>query len=176
MMHRKILVALFLLLSTPVWAQISLSEVNSAPHKKVEAVLAESHPTALYAYAARLFQEGKKDDAVFWFYAGQLRYRYLIAANPEIPEDQDPALMASLNDNLGQAINEWAGAHPVVWVKAMDRALEWDESHDNPITPKKDHEAALQGVRSGLEELRDTVVAHSNEISQERKAARRRKR
>ena len=33
------------------------------------------HPSYFYILAGKLFAAGKKDEAVFWFYAGQLRYR-----------------------------------------------------------------------------------------------------
>lgn len=171
MKSRNALTALLLLLSASAFGQISFPEVSSAPHEEVENALAGSHPSTLYAYSSRLFQEGQKDEAVFWFYAGQLRFRYLLAANPDLSPDGEPALMSSLNATLGQTINEWAGADPAAWARAMDRALEWDATHDNPGTPKADHQEALQQVRSGLAELRDSVMASANEIREQRKAA-----
>ena len=168
---RGVLFLLSLLLSVPAFAQVSHSEVNSAPHIKIEAQLPNSHPSVVYLYAARLFKENRKDEAVFWFYVGQLRYRYHLAANPELSPDKDPAVMASLNATVGQMINEWAGADPIAWARAMDRALDWDASHDNSTTPKKSHQAALQQTRTGLAELRDTVIAKASEIRSQRKAA-----
>ena len=39
------------------------------------------HPSSLYILAEKLFAGGKKDEAVFWFYAGQLRYRVYLLVN-----------------------------------------------------------------------------------------------
>jgi hypothetical protein len=60
---------------------LTVADALSKPEPEVEPRLAESHPTALYAYATRLFEAGRKDDAVMWFYAGQLRFRYHLKAN-----------------------------------------------------------------------------------------------
>ena len=35
----------------------------------------KQHPYCFYVLAMKLFKAGRKEDAVFWFYAGQLRYR-----------------------------------------------------------------------------------------------------
>ncbi|MGG2142545.1 hypothetical protein [Symbiopectobacterium sp. RP] len=63
----------------------------------------------LYLYAKQLLETGHKDEAVTWFYVGQLRWCYHLLAHPELPPDGEPAAMDALNATLGQAINEWAG-------------------------------------------------------------------
>ena len=73
-----------------------------------------------------MFREGKKDEAVFWFYVGQLRYRFHLKANPNMDPSGDPALFSSLSATVGKTINEYAGGNVKDWVKAIDRALKWD--------------------------------------------------
>ena len=60
------------------------------------------HPAAYYALAKRLFEEGQREEAVFWFYAGQIRYRAYMIGNPQLPRDGDPALFASLSEVVGK--------------------------------------------------------------------------
>src|SRR4030095_3345483 len=68
----------------------------------------QNHPAAFYILASKLFGDGKKDEAVFWFYAGQLRYRFYLKANPGLNPSGDPALFASLSETVGRPVNEYA--------------------------------------------------------------------
>jgi hypothetical protein len=34
-------------------------------------------PAIIFSYSAHLWNEGQKDDAVFWYYVAQYRYRFL---------------------------------------------------------------------------------------------------
>jgi hypothetical protein len=63
-------------------APMSVSEAFSLPQAQVEASIAESHPSIAVALAKRLFDAGRRDEAVVWFYIGQLRYRFHLMANP----------------------------------------------------------------------------------------------
>src|SRR5580765_4898046 len=67
----------------PKRGDLMLGSLSNLPPAKVEAALPTQHPSVYYGYALNLFDQGKKDDAVFWFYAGQLRYRFYLNANPD---------------------------------------------------------------------------------------------
>ena len=149
---------------------ISVEDAIKMPEAEVVANLADSHPAVLYAYARRLFESNHKDDAVFWLYAGQLRYRYLLTANPSLPEDGEPALLASLNASIGQSINEWAGGSPKAWAASIDKALAWDYENANPTTPKDKYAKALEDTRKGLTELRDLILKSEDQIRSERQS------
>ncbi|WP_373542600.1 hypothetical protein [Chamaesiphon sp.] len=135
---------------------------------EVEAKLPSAHPTAYYLYAQKLYQAGRRDDAVFWFYVGQLRYRFHLSANPNLPQDGDPAIFASLNATLGQEINEYAGGDPVTWVAAIDRALKWDLNSPNYFTSKQQFNPKYTAIRTGLMELKQTIQAQAEEIRLQR--------
>lgn len=153
-----------LALGTP----ISPEEAISSPKTQVESALPESHPAVLYAYAKRLFEEGHRDEAVMWFYAGQLRYRFHLRANPSLPRDGEPALMASLNATVGRTINEWAGGSPKQWAAAVDKALAWDLEHENATTSKQQSAKAWEDTRKGLADLRDKILANEVDIRADR--------
>lgn len=145
-------------------AGLSTDDATRLPEPEVMARLAASHPAAVYTYAARLFRNGRRDEAVKWFYVGQLRFRFHLAANPTLPRSGEPALMASLNQVVGQPINEWAGGSPKDWASAIDQALNWDAENENAITSRNQHEAAWQSTRKGLTALRESILSRENEI------------
>lgn len=166
-----LLLPLLLLTHSRADAELTKDHIQTGPYAEVEAALPREHPAAYYAYAARLFHEGRGDDAVFWFYAGQLRYRFHLLSNPNLPADQDPAAMASLNAMVGQYINEYAGGDPTSWVAQIDRILEWDAKTDNGFTSKQAHKAEWDKIRTGLVALRDMVERDADKIREQRAEA-----
>ncbi|MBD8879428.1 hypothetical protein IHE49_02920 [Rhodanobacter sp. 7MK24] len=170
-MRRTPLLCLFLLVFATLYgcAQLQPKDPATPSHQQAEQELPASHPSNYYVYATRLFHEGAKEDAVFWFYVGEIRYRFYLAANPNLPPDGDPALFASLHESAGSVINGWAGADPDSWVKQMGRALDWDAANDNKFTSKITYAKQWQQTRSGLENLKEWVVANKTQILEERK-------
>lgn len=157
-------------LSTSLCAARPLTPEDAAslPQAELVANLADSHPVVLYAYAKRLFAEGKRDEAVTWFYAGQLRFRFHLAANPSLPRDGEPALMASLNATLGRTLNEWAGGSPKDWADSIDKALAWDAENRNATTSKEAHSKVLNDTRQSFASLRDKIVESAASIRRDR--------
>ena len=150
-------------------AESLMQYLQTADHAELVPLLPQAHPASLYIYAARLFSEGDGEGAVFWFYVGQLRYRFLLAVATHDTEHNDLAAMSALNEEVGQPINLWAGEDPIAWAAAIDKALEWDAANDNLITPKEPNQAALQRIRGGLTGLRDDILHQADEIRAERK-------
>jgi hypothetical protein len=138
---------------------------------ETQAQLAQSHPSELYLHAQKLFQAGYKDEAVIWFYIGQLRFRYHLLVHPELPPDGEPALMASFNEVLGREINEWAGGSTVNWAASIRQALEWDVTNPNGVTPKEQYGAQLQELRIGLSGLAQYVTDNADMIRAQRSAS-----
>jgi hypothetical protein len=134
------------------------------------AIIPAQHPAFYYILATRLFEANRKDEALFWFYAGQLRYRTRLACHPDLPPGTEPALFASLQEVAGRPINEHAGADPDAWAAAMQRALEWDEQTPNGFEPKAPCTAAIADQRGGLATLIDYVRRNKDSIRAERAA------
>ncbi|MES1201453.1 MAG: hypothetical protein ABUS57_08380 [Pseudomonadota bacterium] len=81
-----------------------------------------------YFAAESLFKSGEKDEAVRWFYVGQLRSRTTAMLDPR----STPSLVQALQFVVGQPINEYAGGDRDKWLANIDWALEWDRQH--PMT------------------------------------------
>lgn len=86
-------------------------------------------PTVLYALSAALFAKGEKDDAAFWFYAGQLRARYDANRCADVSARQ---AVAVLNQNYGPPINQYAFQDIPKLKKLIPMVVEWEEKtpHD----------------------------------------------
>jgi hypothetical protein len=79
-------------------------------------------PLSLMLAAARHFELGAPDEAVLWFYAGQLRARYA----PELAGDKSQLVTIS-SVTLGEAINMHAMRDVLKMLETIARAMEWDE-------------------------------------------------
>ncbi|MBZ5488988.1 hypothetical protein HW452_15800 [Halomonas aquamarina] len=119
-----------------------------------------AHPAEYYQYAAELFSKGDQEEAAFWFYAGQLRYRIHLTARPDLPPSGDPALFASLHSVVGQQINGYLGGEPDIWKATIKRVLAWDEATENAFTPKREYPEAHAEQRQGLEGLLEELERH----------------
>ena len=128
------------------------------------------HPADYYKLAAKLFQDGStKQEAVFWFYVGQLRYRYYLAANPNLKPDGDPAVFASLSEVVGRPINEFAGGKPDLWIGEINHALDWDAAHENRFTSKNKSPDNYRQIRDGLIAMRDQLSAMKDKLPEIRR-------
>jgi len=81
-------------------------------------------PPVLYALSSALFDPGKKREAMFWFYAGQLRARS--DANKSLDPSAKQA-MTVLNDQYGPKINKFAFTDIENLKKTINDVIEWDK-------------------------------------------------
>ncbi len=125
------------------------------------AAVAHQHPAAYYELAMRLFEAGRQDEAVFWFYAGQLRFRSRLASHPELPKSGEPAAFASLSQVIGTPLNRYAFGDIAGLAATIDRVLAWDAAHDDPFSRKG---AARDGIREGLSKMREQILATADDI------------
>lgn len=171
MLTRHSLAFLLLLIAAhPASAELSGEDVLKRPATEVEAALPDSHPAFCTLYAARLFKEGKKDDAVKWYYVGRIRSRLYLKVNPGMPEDSDPAFMSSLDGLVNRKIIDYAAGNPVEWANAIDSALEWDKGHGNLMTPVADHHRAWEETRTKFSEFSRALRENATAIRQSRSA------
>ncbi|WP_076649794.1 hypothetical protein [Pontibaca methylaminivorans] len=144
------------------------SNIENMPSAQIVEQAGSLHPSALYVLAGRLLAEGKGQEAANWMYAGQLRYRFLLA----VPDARasDRILFSALTEQVGRPVNEYIAGDPDEWIAAMRWALDWDAATKNNITSSTDHAAELAGVREGLARLISRVDASRDEIRRERTA------
>ena len=163
------LVALAIAVAAPLQTRSQDEDFQKLTPDQLKTGIEKRHPAACYILATKLFEAGKRDEAVFWFYAGQLRYRFHLGANRSLPPDGDPALFASLSEVVGRPINEYAFGDLTELVATIDKVLDWDEKTANGFTIKAGHEAVLKEVRDGLLKMRDYVKENGDQIRAQRK-------
>jgi len=143
---------------------------TAAAVPKDVATLAGQHPAEYYRRAAARFGEGRKDDAVFLFYLGQLRYRaHLSARRDELKPDGDPALFASLSEVVGRPLNEYAFGDIPALVKILDAVLDYDRANPDRFTPPSQFPQAYASHRGGLASLKGQIARDVEQIRAKRR-------
>jgi len=158
-----LLLSCTLLLPAPAPAGENLDTMTSA---QIGEQAESLHPSALYVLAARQLADGKGQEAANWMYAGQLRFRFLLAIPGAAANDR--ILFSALTEQVGRPVNEYIAGNPDEWIAAMEWALDWDAAHANGVTSKTVHAAELAEVRQGLTDLIVKVDSSREELRQHR--------
>ncbi|MGL4243267.1 MAG: hypothetical protein ACRCTI_19315 [Beijerinckiaceae bacterium] len=133
--------------------------------------LAGKHPAEYYKRAAELLQSGQRDDAVFVFYLGQLRYRTHLAARPDLKRDGDPALFASLSEVVGRPVNEYAFGDMPRLLATLDDIMVFDRANPDRFTPREEFPEAYKRIRDGMQGFRSQMEAQAQDIKRQRAAS-----
>jgi hypothetical protein len=101
--------------------QKAVEQIKKSPEKYA--------PPVFYALSKSLFEDGKNDDAAFWFYAGQLRARFDANRCADVPAREAVAI---LNGEYGPAINQYSFRDLSKLEKLIHKVVEWDRKtkHD----------------------------------------------
>lgn len=145
--------------------------VISAAEEIVNNPLALKDPLALFAPAFALFQQGKKDEGVFWFYAAQLRVRYQLV----FEQGDRGQLLAIMMMTMGPLINNYAFQDASNLNRILDRVSEWDKKTYNPFREMARTEGSdkqIERVYTGFRELKTKLVSEKSALEDKaRKAA-----
>ena len=124
-------------------------------------------PLQVFGPALVLFQHGRKEDAVFWFYAAQMRARQQLV----FEKGDRGQLLAIMMGTVGMPINNYAFQDTRRLDRTLERVLQWDRTTPNPFKEKTrspDTDRRTEEVYRGFAELRKKIAAERSEL--ERKA------
>jgi hypothetical protein len=127
-------------------------------------------PLEMFSPAFVLFQNDEKDEAVFWFYAAQLRVRYQLV----FEKGDRGQLLSVMLMTVGQPINNYAFQDVRRLDRTIERVLEWDRITPNPFRDRSrssEIEANLEKVYSGIRDLKLKLVAEKDDLEQKARAA-----
>lgn len=133
-------------------------------------IVPDQHPSFYYILASRLYAANRKDEAVFWFYAGQLRYRMRLACHPDLAPDTEPALFGSLQETVGRPVNEYGFGDLRALPATLERVLAWDAATRNGFEPKAACAPAIAEQRQGLGQLIAQIRNNGDDIRRQRTA------
>lgn len=101
--------------------------------KAVEENAAAYPPPVFFFIARSLWREGRKEDAAFWLYAGQLRTRF-DAARCGDPAAKEAVTL--LSDTYGTEITEGLSEDLDAAKAAVHKVLEWDKKTGREYDPR----------------------------------------
>jgi hypothetical protein len=104
-------------------------------------------PPAFYALSRVLFDAGKKDDAAFWFYAGQLRARFDANRCADVSARE---AVSVLNMEYGPTINKYAVQDVAKLENLIPRVVEWDKKTDHKYDHRWINLHGMQAMIQGL--------------------------
>lgn len=126
---------------------------------------------AYYDAAQLMFREGRKDMALQWLYAGEIRARVAAGLDPDASRNN--AMMVALNQGIATPIKAYARTDKENWLRQIDAALAWDEAH--PLRPEPmrvvgaadvaieldNFQKVYALVRDGLRQMRADIASKS---------------
>ena len=130
--------------------------------------LSGQHPAEYYKRAGELFAAGKKDDAVFVFYLGQLRYRTFLLAKPGGDPTGDPTIFASLSQVTGKPINQYAFGDIPGLARTIDAVLAYDTAHPDTFISPTEFAKINADVRNGLTVMKTKMLTEADRIKADR--------
>jgi len=105
-------------------------------------------PPVFYLLSDVLFQQGEKDDAAFWFYAGQLRARFDANRCADVSARD---AVAVLNQEFGLPINQYM-FHDIAKLEALiPKVVEWDRKTPHSYDPHWINLHGMDAMITGLE-------------------------
>jgi hypothetical protein len=128
------------------------------------------HPAAYYVEAQRLFAAGERDDAVFLFYLGQLRFRTHLAARPQSGPDSNGPAFGALSETVGRPINEYAFGDIPALIRTIDAVLAYDRQSPDRFTQPSAFPEAYRQIRQGMVGFRDNIAGRTDDIRRQRQA------
>ena len=147
-----------------VYKKIEVTKHNSAienlqskkrKQESIDAILKSPHsynPPVLFALSRELFQQGKKDDAAYWFYVAQLRARY--DANLCLDNSAKQAV-AVLNNAYGPEINKYAFQDIDKLEKTVERVVEFVKSNEETYDHRWINLHGMGAVMAGLSDEKE---------------------
>lgn len=163
----KVFKFLLLVSLVSIWSlhnALAMSDIFGQSVDELREDIERKHPVNYLLLAIQLFDEDEKDEAVKWYYIGQIRLKAHLKANPDLAPSEEPALYGSLKYLIGPLINEHASSDQDNWILLIDSALEWHSENPNYFTPKGKHKEIYEKIRNEFKAFRDEVESSKGEI------------
>ena len=150
--------------------KIPIEKSSKFTIEELEKEASKIHPVSIFKLSGELWKEGKKEEALMWYYIGSLRYRIRLESIKDTEEyEGENYYFEKMEIETKPVFLEWAGGNPLQWAEQIAKAIEWDEKNINIYTSKNEHieiyNTNIESVRKLIEILKDT----SDDILSQRK-------
>ncbi|MGH9161145.1 MAG: hypothetical protein ACRD2X_14315 [Vicinamibacteraceae bacterium] len=108
-------------------------------------------PPVFYSLSNMLFEEGQEDEAMFWFYAGQLRAGFDAMRCTDVSARQ---AVDVLNQRYGPPINKYAFQDLDKLESVVQKAVEWDRETPHEYDQRWINLHGMGAVRAGMQRNR----------------------
>lgn len=119
----------------------------------------DTHPIAMWLLAKRLYDADRRDEAVFWFYLGQLRWRSCLRQTPSCGGREQ---YGRLFETIGPDLNTHGFRTLPALQSTVDAVVAWDESHPDRFGVDA---AIKEQQRQGMREMVAYAQEHSAELA-----------
>lgn len=159
-----ILAALFFAL-TPQRPALAQAAVPVPPSVQE---LAGRIPPDYYRRAEELFKAGKKDDAVFVLYLGQLHFRTYLLTHREPDQSMATTTFATLSESIGKPIMQYALGDIPAFARTIDAVLAYDAANPDAVSSPPEMADAHESVRNGLAAMKAKMLSDVDRIRAQR--------
>ncbi len=138
------------------------TKANREPLDDLVRDVEHMHPVAMFVLAKRMFDQRRGDDATFWLYEGELRWKARLAANSNLQgpfgeADRYQVFFADISPDI-----DWCASEDVpTLIKIYDRVLDWDAAHPDDFAPSG---KAKDDIRQGLKGLGSRLASQADAI------------
>jgi hypothetical protein len=130
--------------------------------------LAGQGPPEYYKRADELFKAGKKDEAVFVLYLGQLHFRTYLLTHRDPDKDKGAAVFAAMSEQIGKPITQYAFGDIPTLARTIDAVLAYDAAHPDSVSSPPESADAHEEVRKGLAMMKVKMLSEADRIHAQR--------
>jgi hypothetical protein len=138
----------------------------AAAREELESSRNMKEPLSWFMPALTLYRNDERKDALFWFYAAQLRTRYEL-----VFEGGDRGqLLSVMLMTVGGPINNFGFQNPDLLLATFERVLKWDAATPNPWRTDEqnpDQRARVAKIYDGFEVLKQKVLSERETLKEQ---------
>jgi len=118
------------------------SDAGKLSLKELKENIIKLHPISIYNLSIGIFNKepNKKEEALFWYYVGALRYRIRLEVIGSY-DDRDPEMFYfnKIEFEYKPILLEWAKDDINKWINSIKKAIEWNKNNDNYYTDRVEY-------------------------------------
>ena len=150
--------------------KIPIEESSKYTIEELKKAAFKIHPISIFKLSGELWKEGKKEEALMWYYIASLRFRIRLDSIEGTEEyEGEIYYFDKMEFETKPVFLEWAGGNPLQWAEQIEKALAWDKNNINLYSSKSDnveiYNPNIESMRKLIEALKNT----SDDILSKRK-------